>query len=194
MNFEDELQHNWDHFVRYSRALAGSRDRGDDLLQESLVRAWRGFGKLDNPEAFKPWVLRIISNTHKSQIRLGWIKRLVGIESLENEPAPEELPFEEKELVRIALRKLPPKQREALILFEVLSMSVMEVAEIQNITLSATKSRLARGREKLQKRYHELNDERNVKLILPNNRAMEFSVVTAIDHSIDDTNNTRSPQ
>ncbi len=157
MNFEEALKRYWDDFVHYSHSLAGSSDRGDDLLQESLIRAWHGYEKLTDHNSFKQWVLKIISNTHKSQCRLVWLKRLVGIEALETEPTPEELPYEEKELVRLSLRNLPEKQREALILFEVLGMSVMEIAEIQKVTLSAVKSRLARGREALQKRYHQLD-------------------------------------
>lgn len=76
VNFEEALKRHWDDFVHYSRALAGSIDRGDDLLQESLVRAWRGYDKLKDSQAFKPWVLRIISNTHKSLVRLSWQKGL----------------------------------------------------------------------------------------------------------------------
>lgn len=159
MNFEEALKAHWDDFVRYSRALAGSRESGDDLLQESLVRAWRGYEKLESRDSFKQWVLRIILNTHKSQCRLGWVKRLVGLEAAESIPAPDYLPYEEKELVRIAMRKLPVEQREALILFEVLGMSVMEIAELKKVTLSAVKSRLARGRERLQRQYAELDGQ-----------------------------------
>lgn len=197
MNFEDALRRYWDDFVRYSRALAGSRDNGDDLLQESLVRAWRGYEKLDNNDSFKQWVIRIISNTHKSQIRLGWVKRLVGIDSLEAEPAPVELPYEEKELVRIAFRNLPLKQREALILFEVLSMSVTEIAEIQKVTLSAVKSRLARGREKLQNSYFELNQDQGFSKSRSNNSILvtaQLSVANAVDPTLNSTGSKRNSQ
>jgi len=187
VNFEDALGRYWDDFVRYSRALAGSRDNGDDLLQESLVRAWRGYEKLDNHDSFKQWVIRIISNTYKSQIRLAWVKRLVGIETLDTEPTSVELPYEEKELVRIAMQNLPAKQREALILFEVLSMSVIEIAEIQKVTLSAVKSRLARGREKLQKSYFELNGEQGFTKSRSTNSIMvpaQLSVANAVDPTL----------
>jgi RNA polymerase sigma-70 factor (ECF subfamily) len=158
VDFESSLKPHWDDFVRFSRSLAGSSDAGDDLLQDSMLRAMRSFGQLEAPDAFKQWVLRIISNTFRSQVRLSWIKRMVGLDKAAELPAAAPLPYEERELIRLALRSVPREQREAIILHEVLGLQVAEIAAIQKVTLSAVKSRLSRGRARLEERYRQLDN------------------------------------
>ena len=72
---------------------------------------------------------------------------------------PEAMSFEEKDLIRQALRKLPRVQREALVMFEILQMKIKEIAVHQKVTQSAVKSRLVRGREKLSQEYKALSNE-----------------------------------
>ncbi|MCF7809482.1 RNA polymerase sigma factor [bacterium] len=157
MNFEQSLKTCYDDAVRFARSLSGSKENGDDLLQEALIKAWRAYPQLKDQDRFKQWLLTIISNTHRSLRRTWWVKRVIGLEEAPDFQHPEGLPYEEKELVRIALQGVPIVQREALVLFEVLRMSVAEVAEQQRISISAVKSRLARGRAKLRERYEALS-------------------------------------
>jgi RNA polymerase sigma-70 factor, ECF subfamily len=158
LDFETALRPCWEDLVRYARALAGSREEGDDLLQNSLLRAWQAYPGLRDRTSFKPWVLSIIRNTYKSFIRLQWVKRMVGLEDAASVPHDAGIPYEEKEVVRMALKTLPLAQRESLILFEVLGMEVAEIATQQKVTISAVKSRLARGRERLAASYFKLSE------------------------------------
>ncbi|NQU05559.1 MAG: RNA polymerase sigma factor, partial [Calditrichaeota bacterium] len=157
MNFEQSLKTCYDDAVRFARSLTGSKENGDDLLQDALIRAWRAYPRLRDQDKFKSWLLTIISNTHRSLRRTWWVKRVIGLEEAPDFHHPEGLPYEEKELVRMALQGVPIAMREALVLFEVLGMSVAEVAEHQKVSLSAVKSRLARGRVKLKEQYEKLN-------------------------------------
>ena len=157
MDFEQLLKPCYDQYVRFTRSLAGSKMDGDDLLQEALARAWLAFPRLKDEDKFKPWLLKIISNTHRSLARRWWIKRIVGLDNALEMADESEMPFDEKEIIRLALHDVPRNQREALVLFEVMGMSVAEVAEHQKVSLSAVKSRLARGRASLKKRYEALN-------------------------------------
>ncbi len=159
VQFEQLLKPYYDDAVRFSRALAGSKPDGDDLLQESLIRAWRGFPKLREPKKFKSWLITIISNTHRSQVRRNWMKRMVGLDTVAEIPQPEILSYEEKDCVRQALQSVPRLLRETLVLFEVLGMSIKEIAIQQKVTESAIKSRLVRGRAKLAERYQALSNE-----------------------------------
>ncbi|MDP8206395.1 MAG: RNA polymerase sigma factor [Candidatus Electryonea clarkiae] len=159
MKFEEILRPVYPELVRYSRAMAGSANDGDDLLQDSLVKAWKSFTRLKKQEQFKYWLMSIIRNTHRSNKRRKWLGMWVSLDAIVNQPAEEELPFEDKELVRIALQGVPVTQREAIILFEILGMSVKEIAKIQKTSISAVKSRLSRGRLKLKERYETLNQE-----------------------------------
>lgn len=157
--FEKLLEPVYADLVRYSRAMAGSEQDGDDLLQEALIRAWKGFGKLKESTSFKPWILKIISNTSHTWHRKQWFKRYVSLDHAENLVFTETLPFEEKELVRMALRGLTRKLREAVVLYEVLELSMQEIAEIQRCSIPAVKSRVARGRQKLRERYSQLAEK-----------------------------------
>jgi len=157
LDFEQLLKPCYTDAVRFARALADSKMSGDDLLQDALIKAWRAFHQLREPERFKSWLLKIISNRHRSMTRMQWFKQTIGIETAMNVPAVEELSYDEKELVRLALSKVPLAQRETLVLFEVLEMTVAEIAVHQNVTQSAVKSRLARGRAKLREHYETLS-------------------------------------
>lgn len=159
MGFEEQLKPVYLHAVRYARGLAGSETEGDDLLQEALIRAWRAYPRLRNAGRFRFWLLKIIRNAHRTRARKAKIRRWLSLESAADFPAHEGIPFEEKEAVRQALRKVPRDQREALVLFEVVGMSIEEIARLQGVTVSAVKSRLARGRVRLRETYEELTGE-----------------------------------
>lgn len=167
MGFEDQLKTVYLDAVRYARGLAGSATEGDELLQDALVRAWRAYPRLRNPGQFRFWLLKIIRNAHRSRAAKAKIRKWVSLESASEIPAPEGITFEEKEAVRQALACVPRNQREALVLFEVLGMSVEEIARLQGVTTSGVKSRLARGRVKLRDAYEALTGEEG-------NHAVEF--------------------
>lgn len=69
-------------------------------------------------------------------------------ETVPNNGAPPDLPLE-IEILYNALDKLPSKQKEAIVLFEISGFSQLEICKIQRCTLSAVKSRIKRGKEKL---------------------------------------------
>jgi RNA polymerase sigma-70 factor, ECF subfamily len=157
--FEELLKPVFPELVRYARALAGSRSDGDDVLQDALLNGWRKFGSLRDQDGFKFWMLRIIRNANLSRVRSHRFKSFLGLEAAQRLPAPDALPFEDKEWVRLALSKVPRDQREALILFEILGMSVKEVARQQNTSEGAVKSRLSRGRKRLCNELDALTTE-----------------------------------
>jgi len=155
--FEELLDPVYPDAVRFARGLMGSAEEGDDLLQDALVRAWKGFPRLREPGRFKPWLFRIIRNGHRSRARRRRLVHWLSLSGADHVPAPEGISFEAKEVVRLALKRVPRTQREAVVLFEVLGMSIDEIAEIQGTTSSAVKSRLFRGREKLRDAYERLS-------------------------------------
>ena len=58
-----------DAAVRYSVRLCASRQDAHDLYHDALVAAWHGLSGLTNPDKFKPWLFRIITNTFKNKLR-----------------------------------------------------------------------------------------------------------------------------
>jgi len=155
--FEEQLETVYPDAARFARGLAGSEADGDDLLQDSLVRAWQAYPRLRDPGRFKYWLLRIIRNAHRSRARKAKLRHWFSLNGAEQVPVAEGIAFEEKEVVRLALQEVPRSQREALVLFEVLGMSIDEIAEVQDVTPSAVKSRLSRGRGKLRDSWRRLS-------------------------------------
>lgn len=156
--FETSLQSCYPDLVRFTRSLTRSTMEADDLLQDALVRAWQGCGRLQDPEKFKLWLFTIIRNSFRSNRRRFWWRRMVGLEAASELSSNQGLPYEEREQVRLALQFLPPVQREAVVLFEVVGLSLAEIAQLQKAGESAVKSRLARGRRRLRRAYLRLQD------------------------------------
>ncbi len=159
MEFEERLREVYADAMRFARGLTGSATDGDDLLQDALVRAWKAYPRLRDRDRFRGWLLKIISNAHRSGERRKRLKRWLTLDFAAAVTAPAPLALEEKEVVRLALGRLPRAQREALVLFEVLGMSVQEICHFQGTSPSAVKSRLSRGRAALRNQYMRLSRE-----------------------------------
>jgi RNA polymerase sigma-70 factor, ECF subfamily len=156
--------------VLFARRIARSTADGDDLFQEALVRAALKLGGLREPARFRPWFHQVIVSVHRSHARRGFWRRLISSEAPEaarqvaaqigedGARAAEERAGAES--AARALAVLPPAQREAIVLFELQELSVEEIAEIQKSSVSAVKSRLSRGRERL--RHHYAADQRRI--------------------------------
>lgn len=138
----------------FARSVSRSRDDGDDLFQEALVRALDKLPTLREDAAFKPWLFRIIINLHRNRARRPFWKRLiplVGDEIGEGRAHDETLGSVER--ARLALAQLAPDQREAIVLHDIEGWAVGEIADLEGVSMSAIKSRLSRGRERLRDIY-----------------------------------------
>jgi RNA polymerase sigma-70 factor, ECF subfamily len=151
-----------DRAVTFARGLCRSRSDGDDLYQEALVRAFARLDSLRDDGAFRTWLFRIVVTVHRNHTRSAFWRRWLPFRSGDDELATEgdyrshdwspEL-AESARRARRALATLPAVQREAIVMFEVEGMLVDEIAAIQNVSISAVKSRLARGRERMRAFY-----------------------------------------
>jgi len=144
-----------------ARRLAGSAHDGDDLLQESLLRAFRALHTLRDESRFGAWFYTILLSVHRNRSRRSFWKRFLpsdaglesGLEAAGEDGGRWEEERHEAARVSRALAALPAEQREAVVLFELDGMSVEEVAALQGASVSAVKSRLARGRARLRRIY-----------------------------------------
>src|SRR3954464_11630368 len=135
----------------FAISLSGNVDRADDLVQETLLRA------LANIDSFQPgtnmsaWLFTILRNLFRSEYR----KRRREVEDTDGSYAesmksqPEQNSRVEFEEFREALAKLPPDQREALILVGASGFSYEEAAEICGCAVGTIKSRVNRARGRL---------------------------------------------
>jgi RNA polymerase sigma-70 factor, ECF subfamily len=142
-----------------ARRLCRSADEGDDLYQDAVVRAFDKLHGLREESRFRAWFFAVLLSRHRSGRRRLRLMPVPLEEAFPNgsEPAAEGSPGDEErraaDRAARALATLPAEQREAIVLHEIEGFSVEEVAEFQEVTASAVKSRLARGREKLRQYY-----------------------------------------
>jgi len=140
-----------DRFERYCRAHAFYDMPCEDLINESLLIAYKKIEDLRNKEAFLSFLIgissRILANARRKKKAGTVADELV----LTQYPDPNNQVEQQSEIERLyqALAKLPDAQREALILFEITGFSIKEITQVQNSSESAVKQRLSRGRKAL---------------------------------------------
>lgn len=135
---------------RYARALVDDRASADDLVQDTLERAWAKLHLYRRGTDLRAWMFTVMHNVFVNQLRAS--RPGVQLEDDMPElsrPARELESLELRDLDR-AIRRLPPEQREVLLLVVLEDMSYDEAARTLGIPIGTVMSRLARAREKLR--------------------------------------------
>jgi RNA polymerase sigma-70 factor (ECF subfamily) len=166
----------------YAAAVRMTRNPSDaeDLVQETYLKAYRGFGGFEEGTNLKAWLYRILTNTfintYRSKQRrpdeteldevedLYLYRRLGGLEAAQaGRSAEDELMdwFTDSE-VKDAIEALPEQFRLAVLLADVEGFSYKEIAEILDIPIGTVMSRLHRGRKALQKALYEFALDRGL--------------------------------
>lgn len=144
-----------------ARRLSRGPVDGDDLLQEAVLRAFNKLPALRDESCFRAWFYTILLSVHRNRARRGFWRRFLPLEAVPDpawEPAgPDGAAWEEERQQAMrasrALATLPAVQREAIVLFEIEGFSIDEIATLQQASVTAVKSRLARGRKRLRRHY-----------------------------------------
>jgi RNA polymerase sigma-70 factor (ECF subfamily) len=137
----------------FARCLCRSRADGDDLYQEALLRALDRLETLREDTAFRGWLYRVIVSVHRNRHRARFWRRFIPLAGDEPASGDHAESLGAAERARVALAELPPDQREALVLHEIEGWLVDEIAALHDVSASAVKSRLARGRDRLRSIY-----------------------------------------
>jgi RNA polymerase sigma-70 factor (ECF subfamily) len=176
MNLEDEFAQYRGELVAHCYRMLGSLHDAEDAVQETYLRAWRGFAEFEQRSSVRTWLYRIATRVclnalqHSSRRMVPSALGAPGTDpdnlepqSLETswlEPFPDLLLSSDPALVvgtrqslRLAmvaaLQHLPPRQRAVLILREVLAWQASEVADLLDTTTAAVNSSLQRARAEL---------------------------------------------
>jgi len=167
----------------YAAALRMTRNPADaeDLVQETYLRAYRGFEGFREGTNLKAWLYRILTNTfintyrakkrRPDQVDLDDVedfylfRRIGGLEGADASRTAEtelldSLPDEE---VKEALESLPEQFRMAVILADIEGFSYKEIAEILDVPIGTVMSRIHRGRKQLQKRLWDYAERHNLR-------------------------------
>jgi RNA polymerase sigma-70 factor (ECF subfamily) len=143
----------------YCGRLAGGYDDGDDLYQESVIRAFGGFAELRQVDSFRPWLYRIISNTYKGRFRSPWWRRILSGSSDPEALAPGSDPtglYEARRRLGYAFGALSADDRVMVTLAELEGWTIAELAEMMAKTEGFVKMRLLRARKKMRRRLSGL--------------------------------------
>lgn len=135
----------------FARFLAASRPEADDLVQEALLRALRTGAARPAEVPLRAWCLGILRNVFHERLRA--CRRETRLRD-QPPPAPaapdQELPSRMRDLAH-ALRDLPPRLREALVLVGGQGLSLPEAAAVCDVPLGTMKARVSRARGLLRK-------------------------------------------
>jgi RNA polymerase sigma-70 factor (ECF subfamily) len=131
--------------------LTGDADAADDCTQDTFVKAYRSLGQLKDDSRVLPWLYRIASNTaidaarRRKQVR--WIP-LLSLRDHVDEPhaSDDHTPVAERQHIDQTLRAIPLENAAALLLHVLEGYSYKEIADIQGVSMTAVRSRIARAR------------------------------------------------
>jgi RNA polymerase sigma-70 factor (ECF subfamily) len=179
-DLEGQLEQHRTELTAYCYRMLASPFEAEDAVQETFVRAWRGFERFEGRAALRSWLYRIATNVCLDMLRsrerrarpmdLGpakepeaahlntlpevtWIQPMPDGLAVPAEGDPAEV-AQARETIRLAfvaaLQHLPPRQRAVLILCEVLRWKASEVAELLETSLASVNSALQRARATLE--------------------------------------------
>lgn len=140
-----------DKFERFCKARVYGQLDYKDLMHDTIVIAYNKYETIKESKAFLHFLfgiaIRILSNNSRKK-SLDYKENLHQLEFSVNEKTDVERTIELEHL-KIALSCLPDDQRETLLLYEIGGFSIKEISQLQQISESAVKQRLSRGRQNL---------------------------------------------
>jgi len=165
----------------YGAALRMTRNPADaeDLVQETMLRAYRSFDRFEPGTNLKAWLFRILTNAYINAYRKKQREpQKVSQDQIEDFDLYQELKDHDPDLARTpenivldslvdsdileAIEDLPEQFRLAVVLSDIEGFSYAEMAEIMDVPMGTVMSRLHRGRRALQKRLWDLARERGI--------------------------------
>jgi RNA polymerase sigma-70 factor (ECF subfamily) len=150
-----------DAAYRLARWLSRSPGDADDVVQEAILRAYRGFDALRGSDV-KAWLLTIVRNCHwtalkqrqrRAHVQLPEDHDAPALIATTPEPESDSIRRDEERTFDRLLSALPEEQREILVLREIEEMDYRAIAAIVNVPIGTVMSRLARARAALKARW-----------------------------------------
>jgi RNA polymerase sigma-70 factor, ECF subfamily len=176
-SFEELATPLFDQLYNFAHWLTQNRDEAEDLVQETYVKALKGFSSFQLGTNFRAWIYRILRNTFLTSRTGLRVRMTVPLDSNENEEGPELaierdtpetllLARSSDELLQKAVDELPVHFREILLLCEVEEMSYQEISETLAVPIGTVMSRLSRARQTLRKQLRQhLHQETALRIV-----------------------------
>ncbi len=151
-----------DQLLNYVYRFVGNRVDAEDIVQETFLRVFKNKHYYKEIAKFSTWVYTIAGNLAKTELRRRKRRKVFSVSNFVNEERDYDIPDmdqtpEQKvdgslkdDIIQKAIDKLPSKFKEVILLRDVQGFSYEEISQILNIPLGTVKSRVNRGRLKLQ--------------------------------------------
>lgn len=145
-----------ENLTRFVQNMVWNNEDKKDIINETAMLAYERFDTIRDKKAMLSFLFTIASRLiyKYRQRKARFVTEAYNHEELVDVSEDTHIKIEVKELKQ-ALNKLGFKSQEAIVLFEINGMSIIEIAELQKDSISAVKSRLARARETLRKMFDE---------------------------------------
>jgi len=151
-----------DQLLNFVYRFVGNRSDAEDIVQETFLRVYKNKHYYKEIAKFSTWVYTIASNLAKTELRRRKRHKIFSVSNFVNEERDYDIPDKDhsperkvdgtlkEDIIQKAIEKLPPKFKEVIILRDVQGFAYEEISQILNIPLGTVKSRVNRGRLKLQ--------------------------------------------
>ena len=149
MTVEELIDQHGDDILRLCLLYMGERQLAEDAFQETFVRAWRHMNTFRGESSVKTWLSHIAVNVCRDMLRTPWLRMrrsARSVEEMEHLPAPDATPRHE---LMDAIRALPDKYREVIVLVYVQDMKLREAAAQLRLPVPTVSTRLRRARARL---------------------------------------------
>jgi RNA polymerase sigma-70 factor (ECF subfamily) len=154
--------------VQYAYRLTGNATLAEDIAQDALLRACRGFRRYDPARPFRQWLFRIAHNLYVDQVRACKARAPISLDAMiesdfgdapiafeiadsKNDPQAIILETTLEERLELAIRALPQEFREAIALCDLHGLSYEEIGASLRCSVGTVRSRIHRGRRLLRK-------------------------------------------
>jgi RNA polymerase sigma-70 factor (ECF subfamily) len=140
------------HLRRYARALTGDFASAEDLVQDTVERGWKRMALWRPGSDLRAWLFTIMHNLYVNQLKAGQRRRVQGTGHNDVDVPVSPPQDNQLELIDLhkSLQRLPPEQREVVLLIGLEQLSYDEAAKVLGVPVGTVMSRLSRGREQLR--------------------------------------------
>lgn len=161
-----------DQLLNFVYRFVGSQEEAEDIVQETFLRVYRKRKAYKRIAKFSTWIYTIAGNLARTELRRRKRRKLysvtdMGYENKDYEISDEGLSPEshvneiiQEEIIQKEINKLSPKFREVIVLRDVQELSYEEISKIIKVPIGTVKSRVNRGRLKLQKKLKYLMEKK----------------------------------
>jgi RNA polymerase sigma factor (sigma-70 family) len=147
----EDAMNRWERsLLRTCYAYLGDVALAEDAVQETFLKAWKGFGRFRGASEERTWLMRIAINTCKDMRRSAWFRHVDRAAALEDLPECAEPFAPEDDTLTRAVMALKPKLREAALLHWYQQLSAEEAAKALGVSRATVYNRLEKARKLLR--------------------------------------------